>query len=101
MRQWVGSWTHRNLDYECRVFDDHDCLVFVAQYFPELVDVYQTLRPVEKADLWRYLVILERGGVYADVDTICHTPLRDWLKDDDAVVIFSFRPTSRCRSNHA
>jgi mannosyltransferase OCH1-like enzyme len=27
--------------------------------------------PVMKADLWRYCIIYENGGIYADADTIC------------------------------
>ncbi|CDZ97410.1 Glycosyltransferase, DXD sugar-binding motif [Phaffia rhodozyma] len=35
-----------------------------------------------KADLFRYLVLLYRGGVYTDIDTACVRPIEEWGKTD-------------------
>lgn len=37
--------------------------------------VWPTLRPVERADVWRYLHVWRHGGVYADSDAYCVRPL--------------------------
>ena len=42
--------------------------------------------PVERADLFRYLVVYLEGGVYADLDTAAAAPLSGWLRPDDALV---------------
>lgn len=33
---------------------------------------------VMKADLWRYLIIADQGGVYSDIDTVCCLPIDYW-----------------------
>jgi mannosyltransferase OCH1-like enzyme len=37
------------------------------------------IHPVQKADIFRYLVIHKYGGVYADLDTTCEKPLKKIL----------------------
>jgi len=37
--------------------------------------VWPTLRPVERADVWRYLHVWRHGGIYADADAFCVRPL--------------------------
>lgn len=38
----------------------------------QLLDMYRRLSsPVERADVWRYLVLHRYGGVYADSDVKC------------------------------
>jgi mannosyltransferase OCH1-like enzyme len=85
-RRWVRSWRDRSgLRHE--MHDDDDCLALVREHFPEQLDTYRSLRRVEKADLWRYLVLYLRGGVYSDFDTVCRTPVDAWLRTDDEVVV--------------
>lgn len=85
-RRWVSSWRAVS-GARCELSDDADCLAFVRERFPKYLKVYSQLRPVEKADLWRYLVIYERGGVYGDFDTLCRKPLADWLRPSDGLVL--------------
>ena len=41
--------------------------------------MYRTLpKAVERADFFRYLVILRHGGMYADSDVECMMPIEDW-----------------------
>ena len=42
---------------------------------------------VERADFFRYMVILKHGGVYADMDTECRRPLRDVIQPQDTMVV--------------
>ena len=42
---------------------------------------------VERADFFRYMVILKHGGVYADIDTECRRPLRDVIQPHDNMVV--------------
>lgn len=52
--------------------------------------MYQTLpKAVERADFFRYLVILRHGGMYADSDVECMMPIEEW-KDVRGLLSFSF-----------
>lgn len=35
--------------------------------------------PILKADFFRYLILLARGGVYADIDTYALKPIQEWV----------------------
>src|SRR5207248_2314317 len=67
-RLWVGSW-RANRGWRHELHDDGDCLRLVEEHHPDLVDAYRGLLAVEKADLWRCLVLVRDGGVYSDFDT--------------------------------
>ena len=47
---------------------------------PEVVAAYEALpRPVLKADFFRYLILLARGGIYTDIDTMALKPATEWV----------------------
>jgi mannosyltransferase OCH1-like enzyme len=85
-RRWVASW-RRNRGWAHEIHDDADCLALVRAHYPEHLDTYQSLRPVEKADFWRYLVVHRYGGLYVDFDTSCARAIDGWLRDDDELVL--------------
>ena len=74
----VQSWIDRNPEYEHRFYDDHDCLEFIREHYPEYQLLYKNLKlPVQKADVFRYLILHRYGGFYTDVDTTCIRSLRE------------------------
>lgn len=47
---------------------------------PEVVEAYNAMPiPILKADFFRYLILLARGGVYADIDTYALKPAQEWV----------------------
>jgi mannosyltransferase OCH1-like enzyme len=42
---------------------------------------------VERADFFRYMVVLKHGGAYADIDTECRVPLDTYLRATDTMVV--------------
>jgi mannosyltransferase OCH1-like enzyme len=87
MLRWLASWERMNPDCTRHMFDDADCLDFMRQHQPQHLATYMALNPVERSDLWRYLVILQFGGIYTDADTICKKPVSQWVHQDDEAVI--------------
>ena len=84
----MATWTDRNPAWQTRFYDDAACVSFVRSEFPEYYDAYTSLpKDVERSDFFRYLVVLRLGGVYADVDTECVTPLDAFLRPRDALVV--------------
>lgn len=65
----VNSVKNKNKDFNYIIYDDNDCDLFVRQYYPQYYKYYIKLElPVQKADLWRYLIIYHYGGWYCDMD---------------------------------
>ena len=56
-------------DFEIKIYSDEDNLKFMAEYFPEFLDVYNKInKGVVKADIVRYLYFYKLGGIYCDTD---------------------------------
>ncbi|KAI9334674.1 nucleotide-diphospho-sugar transferase [Zopfochytrium polystomum] len=68
---WFDTWTDRNPTYRHVLYDDAQAAAYVRTHFPGRVVRAYTKLPlvVQKTDLFRYLVLLRHGGVYADLDT--------------------------------
>jgi mannosyltransferase OCH1-like enzyme len=67
------SWKRHN-NFKYHFYNDEQCSIFMQQMehkFPGINEQYNRLPLiVMKADLWRYCVIYEYGGIYADTDTV-------------------------------
>jgi len=70
--KYVETVKKYNKNMKHYLYDDQDCDNFVKNKFPEYYYFYQQLQlPVQKADLWRYLIIYYYGGYYLDIDCVC------------------------------
>jgi alpha 1,6-mannosyltransferase len=50
---------------------------------PEVLEAYNALPlPVLKADFFRYLILLARGGIYSDIDTAALKSATEWVPAD-------------------
>lgn len=82
------TWVRLNPGWEVKLWDDARCKDFVKQEFPEYFAAYTGLaKNVERADFFRYLVVLRYGGVYADIDTECTQPLDEAIRSDDTLLV--------------
>ncbi|RJP81961.1 MAG: hypothetical protein C4522_04390 [Desulfobacteraceae bacterium] len=87
MKDFSDSWMENNPEYEYRFYDDDAVVNFIRSDFPQFLKGYQKIRyGASRADLWRYLVIYQFGGVYADLDCRCLFPLRTWINPDSEYV---------------
>lgn len=70
--EYIDNTKRMNPDMKYHLYDDQDCEDFIKKEFPYYYHIYQSLEiPVQKADLWRYLIIYKYGGYYLDID--CYT----------------------------
>ena len=84
----VKSWFESNPGLEHFFYDDADCENFIRDYHPDILELYQSLsKPVERADVFRYLVVLSFGGIYADVDTYSLKSISNWIFKEDTCVL--------------
>ena len=90
------GWIQRHPHWKHCFYDDASCLAFVQTEFPEWETLYTSLaRPIQRADLFRYLVVYRCGGVYADLDMRCFRCMDPWLHLGDAVFSIEARLTRR------
>jgi mannosyltransferase OCH1-like enzyme len=74
-----NSWKNSGWDY--RFYNDVSAKQYILKNFPpRFVDAFDALIPgAYKADLFRYLVLMKEGGVYADVDIMLDTTLDTFI----------------------
>ncbi len=72
----IQSWKDLNPDFEHRLYDDKSAEALIREHYPGMLAQYLAFqRPVQRADMLRYLAVHRSGGFYADVDTTCRKPL--------------------------
>ena len=80
--KWVESWKtiHPNWDYV--LWDRSLCDTFVAERFPECLDLYNSFpKNIYRIDFVRCLILSLLGGVYVDMDFECLKPFDDLVDD--------------------
>ena len=81
-RQWQqesDSWKTLNPEYTLEFYDDDRCIAFIRQHYPQYEFAYShRLKSVRRFDFIRYLIVHHYGGIYADGDITCNTPIRNW-----------------------
>ena len=84
----VDSWKNKHPSWEYNLYDDQDCINFIKNYHPNLLHGYLILKePVMKADMFRYLILYQFGGLYTDLDTEALKPFDSLLDGDYKMVI--------------
>ncbi|KUJ13992.1 uncharacterized protein LY89DRAFT_699034 [Mollisia scopiformis] len=82
----AGSWDRRNPGSIHRILSDaeaEELLKDLYNPFPEIIEAYNALpKPVLKADFFRYLILLAKGGIYTDIDTAALKPTSVWIPEE-------------------
>jgi hypothetical protein len=85
------TWRRHHPDWEFRLWTDRDLLSLVERRYPELAAIFRDYRMnICRADLGRYLVLDNVGGVYADMDCECLRPVTPLL--DGHGIVFGLEP---------
>ena len=78
-----ASWTEKHPGFVHEVVTDEAAVYLMRHLYasvPEVVEAYKALPlPVLKADFFRYLILLARGGIYSDIDTTALQSTTEWL----------------------
>ena len=78
-----ASWTEKHPGFVHEVVTDEAAVYLLRHLYvsvPDVVEAYQALPlPVLKADFFRYLILLARGGIYSDIDTTALQSATEWL----------------------
>lgn len=85
LRPFEASWTEKHPGFVHEVISDLAAEHLIRYLFasvPEVAEAYSSMPvPVLKADFFRYLILLARGGIYSDIDTTALKSAIDWLPD--------------------
>ncbi|KAJ1568290.1 membrane-bound alpha-1,6- mannosyltransferase Initiation-specific [Nowakowskiella sp. JEL0078] len=83
----MDTWKEKNPKYQHIFYTDTESSAFVENQFPNLFPLYYSLPlNVMRSDLFRYLVVLDKGGVWSDIDTECLRPVDEWTSVFPSVV---------------
>ncbi|KAK5108464.1 hypothetical protein LTR62_008282 [Meristemomyces frigidus] len=78
-----ASWTELHPSFVHEVITDDVAGHLIKHFYasiPEVVEAYNALPiPVLKADFFRYLILLARGGIYTDIDTTALKSAVEWV----------------------
>ena len=80
-----ASWSEKHPGFIHEVITDQVAVHLIRHLYasvPEVLEAYNSLPlPVLKADFFRYLILLARGGIYSDIDTTAIKSAAEWLPD--------------------
>ncbi|KAI5856274.1 nucleotide-diphospho-sugar transferase [Tricharina praecox] len=78
-----ASWTEKHPSFVHEVITDDVAEHLIRHLYsaiPDVLEAYLSMPlPILKADFFRYLILLARGGVYADIDTQALKPTTEWV----------------------
>jgi len=74
-KQTSMSWRNLNPGWEYVYHNEKERAYYVRTQSPELYETYKEVRKPHQADIWRYLIVKNEGGVYADMDSFCTVPM--------------------------
>ena len=75
------TWQNLNPTWEYRYSSASKRAEQVEAFSSELYKFYPFMDKVTQADLWRYIIVYQNGGVYSDMDAMCITSLDSVIKD--------------------
>jgi alpha 1,6-mannosyltransferase len=80
-----ASWTEKHPGFIHEVITDQVAVHLMRHLYtstPEVVEAYNALPlPILKADFFRYLILLARGGIYSDIDTHALKSALEWIPE--------------------
>ncbi|CAN6674525.1 putative glycosyltransferase Hoc1p [Trichomonascus vanleenenianus] len=79
----IASWKNKNPGFVHEVLSDHTAAALVRHLYmnvPKVIEAFDSMpESILKADFFRYLILLARGGTYSDVDTEALQPVPNWI----------------------
>lgn len=69
--------------YTIEFFDDTRCRLSLYPFGPTVMKKFDSLRGAHKADLWRYCMMYQHGGVYSDIKTVMTRQLSEIVPRED------------------
>jgi len=90
IKDCTDSYKINNPDWEYRYMNAKERSEFILKvYGKEWHDIYINFpHNIMRADLWKYLVVYQYGGLYTDIDSICKLPLNNLINNNYDMIVF-------------
>lgn len=81
-------WVELNPEFEYRFYNKDDRRELIqTQFDNNMLAAYEKItHGAFKADFWRYCILYQHGGVYADIDILTLAPLRQVIRTEDQFI---------------
>lgn len=79
MKAITETWIKMNPTWNYVYMGAKERRAYIESFYPELIKRYDNLTGMYQADMWRYIIVYNNGGCYADMDSICVMPLDKML----------------------
>lgn len=78
------SFVEKNPEYDYYFYDDEGCKKFIKENYPETyLSCFNMLKAgAAKADLFRWLFLYKKGGVYVDIDAVCNKSIEALFEEN-------------------
>jgi mannosyltransferase OCH1-like enzyme len=87
----ASTWQSSNPGCGYTLWSDDDINKFAQESFADSIGkIWSQLLPIQRADAFRYMVILKKGGYYADVDVTCQRPITSWGIPENVALIAGY-----------
>jgi len=94
--KYVNSWKSHHPMWLHILWTDEMSRSFVASYFPDLIDIYDSYETnIQRVDVARYLILYHYGGVYIDMDFECLRNIEPILEGETCVL--GREPDEHCK----
>lgn len=81
VKEISGTWKVLNPNYKYVYMNSIQRKQYVVDNYPNLIKLYENVDKPYQADIWRYAITYDNGGVYADMDSICLFSLDNFWKN--------------------
>ena len=71
----ISTWQALNPGWEYNYADAEQRAKDVKNFDKYLYWLYSNVNKILQANIWRYMIVYQNGGFYADMDSVCITPL--------------------------
>lgn len=76
------EWRAVNPEHRYERLTDDNIDTYVQHNFPDIYDLFSKVTDnILRADFLRYLVMVQEGGVWADIDVFPHQPIVSWIPE--------------------
>lgn len=88
----LDDCTIMNPEYIQIYLDNHDCNLFIEEFYPQYSQSYHSIIPgAFKSDIIRLLLLHKYGGVYSDIGHTFLKPLDSFIEHSDKIILVKDR----------